>query len=113
MNICFLEDDIEVARKEQLIDEKSIVLAIHGCNELTEVVMEMVKERNAMAWAFLPCCISKDQYLGDLCSVQVNDQKRHALLCGAMALTYRGSVIATPHAQYRILISILIGCGWR
>jgi hypothetical protein len=93
-NIKFYESDMRLA--EAVITSNSIVVAIHGCNDVNQVSIEMAVAKNA-AWAVMPCCIQKDLYLGQQCLFQLEDDDRdvrHSVLCGIIAQRYGAQSIA-------------------
>lgn len=93
-NITFHEADMRLA--ESVITASSMVVAIHGCNEVNQVSVEMALARGA-AWAVMPCCIQKDLYLGRQCSMQLQDDGRdvrHSVMCGIIAERYGAQCIS-------------------
>jgi len=86
-NIEFVEGDVEVANSPDKIPPNSLVVAIHGCNEVNKLAIEMALSRQS-AWVVMPCCIRKELYL-EVCSVLLeSDDARHAVMVGALASTY-------------------------
>ena len=71
----------------------SIVVCLHGCNEVNEIAVEMALESENAAWVTMPCCIRKAQYLRN-----VNfddDNKRYHVLCGAFAAANNAELVST------------------
>lgn len=84
-NIEFHEVDMRAAAG--VITNSSVVVAIHGCNDVNQVSIEMAQAKNA-AWIVMPCCIQKELYLGNQCLFQLEDDHRdvrHSVLCGIIA----------------------------
>ena len=74
----------------------SIVVCLHGCNEVNSNAIELSNNYNASGWIVMPCCIKKDQYLGESCQVLVDDdQTRFHLLIGALSNQYNAQEIRT------------------
>ena len=91
-NIQFYEEDMRNARH---LTPNSIVVCLHGCGEVNEMAIEMAIEEKAAGWAVMPCCILKDQYLGEECNVHLSeDNVRYHMLCGALAHKYGAQRIA-------------------
>ena len=91
-NIQFYEEDMRNARP---LVQNSIVVCLHGCNEVNELAIEMAMDEKASGWAVMPCCILKDQYLGEECNVHLSeDNARYNMLCGALAHKYGAQRIA-------------------
>lgn len=91
-NLEFHEEDISLAAGE--IDSNSIVLAIHGCNEINRDSIEMAIDRNA-AWGVLPCCIRSELY-SKTCTINLTEDERdvkHAIMCGTIAEKYDAQLI--------------------
>ena len=87
-NIQFYECDMRLA--EDVITSSSVVVAIHGCNDVNQVSIEMAQVKHA-AWVVMPCCIQKDLYLGQHCLFQLEDDDRdvrHSIMCGIIAQRY-------------------------
>ncbi len=68
-------------------------MALHGCHEANRDVVVGAMRVGAL-WAVLPCCIRQKLYLPD-CSVAVDDETRHLLLCGAFANEYGAQLVRT------------------
>ena len=91
-NIKFYEEDMRNAKPNVL---NSIVVCLHGCNDVNEMAIEMAIEEKASGWAVMPCCILKDQYLGEECNIHLSeDNVRYHMLCGALAHKYNAQRIA-------------------
>ena len=93
-NIEFKECDMREATAD--ITSSSIVIAIHGCNNVNQISIEMAKTQCA-GWIVMPCCIHRDLYLGRQCVFQLEDDDRdirHHIQCGIIAQTYGAQVIS-------------------
>ena len=91
-NVHFYEEDFRNAKP---LIVNSVVVCLHGCNEVNEMAIEMAIEEKASGWAVMPCCILKDQYLGEQCNVHLSeDSARYNMLCGALAQKYGAQRIA-------------------
>lgn len=91
-NIHFYEEDFCNARP---LVVNSLVVCLHGCNEVNENAIEMALEEKASGWVVMPCCILKEQYLGEQCNVHLSeDSARYNMLCGALAHKYGAQRIA-------------------
>ena len=71
-------------------ESPSLVLCVHGCNEVNRDAIEFAK-RGAAAWLVLPCCLRVALYMDG--SVKLPDDTRYALLCGAMAGEYDAELV--------------------
>jgi hypothetical protein len=93
-NIEFREADMRLAEDE--ISSTTLVVAIHGCNDVNQVSIEMALKKSA-AWVVMPCCIQKDLYLGQQCIVSLDDDDRdvrHSIMCGIIAQRYGAQYIS-------------------
>ena len=72
-------------------DSPSLVLCVHGCNEVNRDAIEFARRSDA-AWLVLPCCLRVALYM-DALSVKLPDDTRYALLCGAMAGEYDAELV--------------------
>lgn len=92
-NIVFHEKDM--MNSISLIPN-SIVVCLHGCNEVNSNAIELASKYNSSGWIVMPCCIKKDQYLGESCQVLCDDdQTRFTLLIGALSSQYNAQEIRT------------------
>lgn len=90
-NLIFHECDLSQAAP---LAANSIIACIHGCGEVNQKAVEMAMRHNACGWVVVPCCINKQMYLGDHCSVGLrDDQMRHWLLCGAFSQKYKAQMV--------------------
>ena len=110
-NIKFYEEDMRNARPNVI---NSVVVCLHGCNEVNEMAIEMAIEEKASGWAVMPCCILKDQYLGEECNIHLSeDNVRYHMLCGALAHKYNAQRIAAIDSRITNRpIVIAGGVGW-
>jgi hypothetical protein len=69
-----------------------MVVAIHGCNSLTEHAIELAIEKRSK-WLVIPCCIQKGQYLQSETIFIDDDQARYLLLCGSLAERYKANAL--------------------
>lgn len=91
-NVFFHEEDF---RNAVPLVQNSVVVCLHGCNEVNEMAIEMAIEEKASGWVVMPCCIVKEQYLGEECNVHLSeDSARYNMLCGALAHKYSAQRIA-------------------
>jgi len=89
----------------------SIVVCLHGCNEVNSNAIEISNKYNATGWIVMPCCIKKTQYLGDSCQILIDDdQTRFHLLIGALSSQYNAQEIRTIDKRITNR-NILIGGG--
>jgi hypothetical protein len=92
-NIEFFESDISEA---VVWVNNSVVVCLHGCNEVNEISVDMAEKSGNSAWVAMPCCVRKDQYLGPAAKVSVDDDNtRYHILCGAFANTYDAQVVGS------------------
>jgi len=84
-NIIFTLGDIEKARP--LVNDASVVIALHGCNEANKVSVEMARDANAI-WCAMPCCIKASLYLPETVLSKLDDSARYNFLCGVMCHEY-------------------------
>lgn len=92
-NIEFHEADIALASSE--IDSNTIVVSVHGCNEINRDTIEMAADRNA-AWGVLPCCMRSELYVGQTCTINLTEDDRdvrHSIMCGSIAEKYDAQLI--------------------
>lgn len=105
-NLCFEEAD---ALGLQL-PAKSMVVAVHACNELNRQVLDAAVAAGSV-WAVLPCCIRAGTYLP--CRVggvlKDDDDIKHTLNCGVVAGIYRAERLQT--IDRRITNRNVIICG--
>lgn len=92
-NIQFHEKDL----KESVVHiPNSITICIHGCNEVNKDAIELAERYGAKGWLVMPCCILKEMYLGQSCSVLIRDDTmRHNILCGALAREYNAQFVTS------------------
>ena len=79
------------------VDERTLVLCVHGCNEVNVEAATMAK-RTGASWLLVPCCLRTDLYL-DVDSIRLPDESHYAFLCGSMATQYGASRVATVDAR--------------
>jgi hypothetical protein len=92
-NLEFHEADLSLAATE--IDDCSVVVSIHGCNEVNRDTIEMASRKHAV-WCVIPCCIRADMYTGSACVVNLREDERdvrHSILCGFMAQRYGAQLV--------------------
>ena len=80
-----------------LVDEHTLVLCVHGCNEVNVEAVQMAKRARA-GWLILPCCLRAELYL-QADSMRLPDDTRYAFLCGSMATSYGAERVATLDAR--------------
>lgn len=85
-NIAFIEGDVSQADTAESLPAGSVVVCVHGCNEVNQLAIEMALRRGC-AWVAMPCCIRRDMYLAATVLIE-NDDVRHSVMCGALASTY-------------------------
>ena len=76
-----------------LADGSTLVLCVHGCNEVNVEAVEMATRCGA-SWLIVPCCLRAGLYLR-LESMRLADETNYAFLCGAMAASYGAERVAT------------------
>lgn len=105
-NIEYREADLnDISLRE--VDSKSLVVALHGCNEANTNAVEGARANGAL-WAVMPCCIPQGLTLPE-CSLEIDDDARYMLLCGAFANEHGAQMIRT--IDRRITARPLILCG--
>lgn len=84
-NLRFVEGDVTTLE----LPPRSMVVAVHACNELNRQIIETARAAAAV-WAVLPCCIRAGTYLP--CRVggafSNDDDAKHTLNCGVVAGQY-------------------------
>merc|ERR1712039_757192 len=82
---CAIEGDALVVD----IPPRSMVAAVHACNELNPRIIERARAVDA-AWAVLPCCVRAGTYLP--CRIggtlKDDDEAKHMINCGVVAGQY-------------------------
>ena len=76
----------------QAMDPDSVVLCVHGCNEVNVDAVRAARRRGA-GWVLVPCCLQSAPYLPALESLHVSDEARYQLLVGAMASQYEAEFL--------------------
>lgn len=89
-NVRFARGDL--AALEPFADERSFVLALHGCNESTRDALALARRAGAL-WCVMPCCVVKDLYMPECVVSNLDDATRYAFLCGALAHKYGASLV--------------------
>lgn len=107
-NIRFVEGDISQADNPETLPAGSVVVVVHGCNEVNQIAIEMAL-KHSCAWIAMPCCIRKDMYLGANVLIE-SDDVRHSIMCGALASTY-GAQFMTEIDKRITNRGIVIGGG--
>lgn len=105
-NLEFVEGELGVLKPH--MNERSLVLALHGCNEANKESMDMALDARAL-WCVMPCCIMSDLYLPECTVSKLTDDARYAFVCGAMAAKY-GAQMARC-IDKRITNRALMLCG--
>lgn len=106
-NITFIEDDFTSIGPQ--ITETSCVVAMHACNEANALAVEMARAKNAL-WAAMPCCVAHGIYL-PICAVSLDDEARHAFMCGALACKYNAQLV--KEIDRKITNRHIVICGGR
>jgi hypothetical protein len=86
-NVRFIEADVQAANSPDTLLPHSVVLAIHGCNEVNQIAIEMALVHDC-SWLVMPCCIRRQMYLSSCDVLLESDDARHAVMVGALASTY-------------------------
>ena len=107
-NVRFVEGDISQADNPETLPPGSVVVCVHGCNEVNQLAIEMAL-KHSCAWIAMPCCIRKDMYLGANVLIE-SDDVRHSIMCGALASTY-GAQFMTEIDKRITNRGIVIGGG--
>lgn len=68
-NIFFHEADL--AESVPYIKD-SIIVCLHGCNEINSKAVELAIDFSSSGWIVMPCCIRKEQYLGEISSLSLS-----------------------------------------
>ncbi|EKX41854.1 hypothetical protein GUITHDRAFT_141611 [Guillardia theta CCMP2712] len=103
----------------ELVTETTLVLSVHGCNEVNNLVIETARSRSA-AWAALPCCIrdslflpSSKVHLMDGCAAKASKYfrefqgVRHAFFCGCMMEKYEAERLSMYGGRAHNYLQIL------
>merc|ERR1712217_636466 len=105
-NLRFVEGDVLSLD----MPPRSMVVAVHACNELNRQIIEAARAVGA-AWAVLPCCVRTGTYLP--CRVggglHDDDDAKHTLTCGMVAGLYGAERIQT--IDRRITNRNVLICG--
>lgn len=106
-NVVFTHGDVEAAKP--FLNDQSFVVALHGCNELNKIAIEMARDVQA-AWAVMPCCMKTSVYLPDaVVSKLGTDATKYAFMCGAIATINDAQMIRAIDA--RITNRPIVICG--
>ena len=122
-NIRFVEGDFTTsvsadvdARPEGVspsvapVDGHSLVLCVHGCNEVNVQAVDLAKRADA-AWLAVPCCLKAELYMPAAASLRLPDDTRYAFLCGSMAAAYGADRVAALDARITPRAIVLSGGG--
>ena len=91
------------------VGPRSLVLCVHGCNEVNVEAVEMARECGA-SWMVVPCCLKTELYV-QLESMRLTDAMQYAFLCGSMAKAYGAERVATLDARVTPRSIVLSGGG--
>lgn len=105
-NIDFTHGDIEAAKA--FLNDASFVIALHGCNELNKIAVDMARDINAL-WCVMPCCIKTNIYIPNAIVSKLNDDARYAFMCGAIAAMHDAQLIRS--IDVRITNRAIVLCG--
>ena len=123
-NLTFEAGDLSILHDRAAYDEgcdgdgdgdgnaggQSLLLCIHGCKSLTHESIELA-ERNKWAWLSLPCCLQAENHLDERTSLKVDDGTRFAMLCGAIAATYKAEIVTTIDSRITARGIVLASSG--
>mmetsp|Transcript_40990 Transcript_40990/g.108337 ORF Transcript_40990/g.108337 Transcript_40990/m.108337 type:complete len:561 (+) Transcript_40990:33-1715(+) len=90
-------DETDEGGLSSLVDERTLVLCVHGCNEVNVQAVELARDACA-SWLIMPCCLQTDLYL-KLDSIRLLDEAHYNFLCGAMAVSYGASRVVSLDAR--------------
>ncbi|OUS43332.1 hypothetical protein BE221DRAFT_80866 [Ostreococcus tauri] len=105
-NIDFTHGDIVAAKA--FLNDASFVIALHGCNELNKIAVDMARDINAL-WCVMPCCIKTNIYIPNAIVSKLNDDARYAFMCGAIAAMHDAQLIRS--IDVRITNRAIVLCG--
>jgi hypothetical protein len=102
-NLEFLEGSLESVADHELLKARyegtasgsACLLALHGCNEVNKIAIEMAMAVKC-SWAVIPCCIPEELYMScpvSLGGLGANNELRYPFMCGAMACEYGAQVV--------------------
>ena len=92
-NVEFLEGDFQqLDLLDMLTSAPSLVLCVHGCNEVNRDAVELARKAS-VGWVAIPCCLRVELYLS-VEHFKLPDELRYAVLCGAMASCYQAKSVA-------------------
>lgn len=95
-NFGFANCGVEELESAGKVDAQSLIVSVHGCNEVNSVSIETAISANGL-WATLPCCVPEHLYMPTASiklSDDLNDNVRHDFMCGVMAERYDAQYIA-------------------
>lgn len=101
-NISFVETDIN----NVTIRQKSFLVCIHGCNEVTRETVMMAR-RTESCFAVMPCCIREGIYLERV--NHTDDETRYALMVGTIAGLYNAYKITAIDSRISNRNLIILG----
>lgn len=109
-NATFIEGDFQqISLFEMLTRSPSLVLCVHGCNEVNRDAVLLARSALA-AWLVIPCCLQVKLYL-DAASFNLPDDMRYAVLCGAMAASYQAKSVSAIDRRITNRAIVLGGHG--
>jgi len=90
--------------------ERSMLVAVHACNELNRQVIDAARNAGA-TWAVLPCCVRAGTYLSCRVggAIADDDDTKHVLNCGVVAGRYGAERLQT--IDRRITNRNILICG--
>ena len=107
-NVQFLEGDFqELDLLDMLTSAPSLVLCVHGCNEVNRDAVELARKA-AVGWVAIPCCLRVELYLS-VDHFKLPDELRYAVLCGAMASCYQAKSVAVINRRITNRAIVLTG----
>jgi hypothetical protein len=90
MNVEYRQGDLRDILREE-VGPTSLCISIHGCNEANVDVVQGARAKGAL-WTVMPCCIRKGLVLPES-SIEIDDNIRYTLLCGAFATENGAQII--------------------
>jgi SAM-dependent methyltransferase len=108
-NLEYREADLLSVESE--LDSSCFLVAMHACNEANKEVVDMAKGAGAM-WAVMPCCIRSKLYLKRASVLDLDNDSRYHLLCGAFAEANDAQLVRAISRDITAKPIIIAG-GWR
>ena len=109
-NVQFRHGDFQELVDGSSTDSDSLVLCVHGCNEVNRDAVRAAQAGGA-SWLVVPCCLQTSLYVPSAASVRLPDQMRYSLLCGAMAADFNATGVWSIDRRITPRCIVLAGGG--